>query len=163
MMSIILLFLKGIWTSFIKKALELFNYLISHPKVLAALVLVAVLGYGYLEISHLKTKVTKLEGDVATVTQQRDRFKAEAETLQSNLDTCKTVNADNQTIIEGLSAGKALTQQQLDALRAKNKQTTAELETLRGQLASKQDGPLAPVLADTIADVQANRAKRVAP
>src|SRR4051812_17512611 len=113
MMSIILLFLKGIWTSFIKKALELFNYLISHPKVLAALVLVAVLGYGYLEISHLKTKVTKLEGDVATVTQQRDRFKAEAETLQSNLDTCKTVNADNQTIIEGLSAGKALTQQQL--------------------------------------------------
>jgi hypothetical protein len=148
-MEFFVLLLGRVWKMFISAC----AWLMEHPKVFAAIVLALVLAFGYWKIQGLKHEISQMKEQVIELQDANKK-------LSTELDTCASVNANNQVVFEDMKAHATLTEQELSAMRTKNAATVVELGKLKASLAGKEDGPVAPVLKAAIDGIEQSRKER---
>ncbi len=119
---------------FILPSFQLYEYLT------AAIGVLAVVGYVY-------WKISSLEADNALLEQN-------AKVLEQSISQITDINRNNKKTMDKIEADRIEAEKKLAALKLKSKQDTVELAGLRKKVETLNDGAAAPVLLETIKDIQ---------
>ena len=124
-----------------------------------ALVLLCAGGYFYItqrvQISHLNSKVINL-------VQENDILTENNATLKLNQVTLEEVNKQTYAALQALKVERAKAKAAVEALALERERTAKALSDLQAKIEEmrkdpKNDGPVAPVLRETIRDIQTQR------
>lgn len=104
------------------------------------------------ELGDRAEKITRLEGNVATL-------EANTDTLRQNYLTCQSANATSSETIDALIAERDDAKAAVEALAAQKAKDDWYIDRLEERIAAArrdptQNGPLAPVLRETIRELQ---------
>lgn len=137
--------------SFIKK---LFDFSTTNPKTFFIGLAIVILIGGTWYAVH---KIDSLEAQNASLVSKNAALIADNKTLQDNLDASIAINKNNQIVINQLSQAKTDAEQRIQEMQNQvdqSNQTIANIQKMISNSSSAQDGPIAPVLANTINAIQ---------
>lgn len=113
----------------------------------------------YFYVKNLKKEIVTLQSQVNSLSANNNILISNNSTLKNNLDVAITSNDNNVTTIETLLRERLQSKEAVEKLaktelisKKKIKDLTNEVIKLKGD--PTQDGPLAPVLKDTLNNVQ---------
>ncbi len=129
------------------------TFLVERPKILALVVAIAVAVFGYWKVS---STIGELNERVVAEQKMRDaERRAKEEAVKANEENLKTIRK--------LERDRKLAEESSQRLRERIKQDSKTLEDLMGRVTvvkPSDDGPISPVLAETINGVQNSRKGR---
>lgn len=156
MITAIGLVFKAIFSFFAK----VFAWLIDHPKILIAIVLAIVCFVGYMKVSHefaLKDK------EIATLQAEKKQWLLAEVIYKSNERVQLQINKDNQAVLQTIDITKDFAKKSAVDAKKQNDKTVKQIETLISSIKAtppKDDAPIAPVLKNTIKEIDSNRQER---
>lgn len=124
-----------------------FTAILSNPKSLIILIVVAIAIGGYFKVS---SSFKELNKQVATATTENVK-------LKGDLATITDINNQNVNTIELMKTEKALAAKSVNDLRiqiGRDNKKLEDLRTLIDSYSTKDDGAIAKVLSDTIVSIQ---------
>lgn len=133
--------------------------------IVTALAFGAIVASGiglYFYVGHLKSQVTTLEETQKTLEENNRILQVNVDTLKGNELKLSTANETNLGTIKSLLAERTLAQKVIDNLAVSDKSNRATIDQLNGHISAlikdpKNDGAVAPVLRETVRDIQTNR------
>jgi len=129
--------------------------------ILAGAVIVAALG-GIWYVKNLQGDVKKLEDQVTSLTASNKILQENNDVMKSNQDKLSSANETNLSTIKDLEAEREASLKAIEDLSNTAKSNKALIAKLSGGIVKmkqdpKNDGPVAPVLRETVREVQNNR------
>ena len=133
--------------------------------IVTALALGAIVASGiglYFYVGHLKSQVATLEETQKTLEENNRILQVNVDTLKGNELKLSTANETNLGTIKSLLAERAGAQKVIDNLAVADKSNKANIAQLNDHISAlikdpKNDGVVAPVLRETVRDIQTNR------
>ena len=152
--------LASIAKSIITGIVDVCVFLFTHPLFLGA-VIVAIVGlFLYIKNEH---HIHVLEQEIVSYQQQKVFWDQSTAIYKSNTRLLEQVNKENQETLKILSTTTALANKAKADLERANSAAKSKITILENQIrnsSAKDNGPIAPVLKNTIEEIDAIRADR---
>lgn len=150
----------SIFKTLITIALEIFAWLLTHPKTTIAIIVACTFGISYLYFEHT---ISGLNQTITADAKDKASWAVKEKIYLSNQVTEQATNSNDQNIIKALTASGSNLVKQNNDLKEANDDSDAVIKSLLDQIAKTSkadDGIVAPVLQSTIDALQKNREAR---
>jgi hypothetical protein len=135
-------------------------FLIKHPKVLLLLVVLVGSGYAYYRIS---THINELNAEIAELEKQRVIWVQSKAIYESNIRLITQINREAEELIQALAIVNGTIEKNKIELEKKNLESKRKINNLLQIIKSskpEENGPVAPVLKNTIVSIDGERQER---
>jgi hypothetical protein len=135
-------------------------FLLRHPKVLLLIVILIASGYAYYRIS---SHISQLNSEIAELEKQRVIWVQSKAIYESNIRLITQINREAEELIQALANVNSTIEKNKIELEKKNLESRRKINNLLQIIKStkpEENGPVAPVLRNTIQSIDEERQDR---